>query len=157
MSHGMKKFAHTGPNMTPMVDVVMCILIFFMLGSSFAATDLYLTSHTPVCDAGVGPAVQEGFIPTPAVRSYIQLVRYDQRTVASAFGLPPTADLISHAALPDAIASLPDILRRQHGKLTPDAQIVIAADRRVPYQDVISAYDACTYAGFAHVAFALPR
>ena len=37
--------AHGGPNMTPMVDVVMCILIFYMLSATFANPDLFLTNN----------------------------------------------------------------------------------------------------------------
>ena len=37
---GMHSAHHVGPNMTPMVDVVMVILIFFMLGSSFTSPRL---------------------------------------------------------------------------------------------------------------------
>ena len=51
----MKKMAHVGPNMTPMVDVVMCILIFFMLGSTFLQTEMFLQSSMPAIDkAGLG-------------------------------------------------------------------------------------------------------
>ena len=46
---------NVGPNMTPMVDVVMCILIFFMLGTSLASPELFLKSHTAAIDkAGLG-------------------------------------------------------------------------------------------------------
>jgi biopolymer transport protein ExbD len=38
----------SGPNMTPLVDVVMVILIFLMLAGSFGATSHYLTSKSTV-------------------------------------------------------------------------------------------------------------
>jgi len=45
----MKKFGsrtpakfESGPNMTPLVDVVMCILIFLMMVGTFATGELYL-------------------------------------------------------------------------------------------------------------------
>ena len=44
------KQAHydSGPNMTPLVDVVMVILIFLMLAGSFGANEWYLTSNLPI-------------------------------------------------------------------------------------------------------------
>src|SRR5215210_3805039 len=45
----------SGPNMTPLVDVVMVILIFLMLAGSFAGGVHYLTSNLPIKkDGGVG-------------------------------------------------------------------------------------------------------
>jgi len=148
MSHGMKKFAHTGPNMTPMVDVVMCILIFFMLGSSFSIPDLYLSSNTPAVEKA-GLSNSTATESTPAVRNYIQLKRLGDETVASAFGAAPTADLVT-----DAPSSLVGLLRTKSGQLSKDVQIIIAPEPRVPYKDVIAVYDACIGAHFEHVAFA---
>src|SRR5256885_8124330 len=36
-----------GPNMTPMVDVVMVILIFFMASASFAGSEWFLKTAIP--------------------------------------------------------------------------------------------------------------
>src|SRR6267143_30177 len=43
-----------GPNMTPLVDVVMVILIFLMLTGSFAAGEHFLQSNMPLTKTGVG-------------------------------------------------------------------------------------------------------
>ena len=43
----MKKMAHVGPNMTPMVDVVMVILIFFMTWMSFVGAEWFLRTALP--------------------------------------------------------------------------------------------------------------
>src|SRR6201986_971875 len=44
----------SGPNMTPLVDVVMVILIFLMLAGSFGGAEHYLLSTTPLTKGGVG-------------------------------------------------------------------------------------------------------
>src|SRR5256885_841795 len=44
----------SGPNMTPLVDVVMVILIFLMLAGSFAGAEHYLVSNVPFTDKGAG-------------------------------------------------------------------------------------------------------
>src|SRR4028118_642974 len=42
----------SGPNMTPLVDVVMVILIFLMLAGSFGSDAHYLTSNIPIKQSG---------------------------------------------------------------------------------------------------------
>jgi biopolymer transport protein ExbD len=44
----------SGPNMTPLVDVVMVILIFLMLAGSFGASEHYLASKVPITKNGSG-------------------------------------------------------------------------------------------------------
>src|SRR5258707_78634 len=44
----------SGPNMTPLVDVVMVILIFLMLAGSFEGAEHYLVSNMPVRQGGAG-------------------------------------------------------------------------------------------------------
>src|SRR5437667_3831324 len=54
----------SGPNMTPLVDVVMVILIFLMLAGSFAGAEHFLISNQPLTKSGVGGApLPAGFIP----------------------------------------------------------------------------------------------
>src|SRR5688500_9695108 len=52
---GAKKVHYdSGPNMTPLVDVVMVILIFLMLAGSFAGAEHYLISNLPITQQGAG-------------------------------------------------------------------------------------------------------
>src|SRR5688572_3664405 len=62
---GAKKVHYdSGPNMTPLVDVVMVILIFLMLAGSFGANEHYLTSNLPISQGGVGQTdPKEGEVP----------------------------------------------------------------------------------------------
>src|SRR5437763_2103503 len=65
----------SGPNMTPLVDVVMVILIFLMMAGSFGGAEHYLTTNIPLKQKGVG-AVQPppGFIPDEPIN-----IRVDSR------------------------------------------------------------------------------
>src|SRR4051794_25813632 len=46
---GAKKVHYdSGPNMTPLVDVVMVILIFLMLAGSFGTAEHFMVSKTPI-------------------------------------------------------------------------------------------------------------
>src|SRR4051812_38395572 len=44
----------SGPNMTPLVDVVMVILIFLMLAGQFGGAEHYLASTMPLVKGGTG-------------------------------------------------------------------------------------------------------
>src|SRR3984957_15631451 len=46
----------SGPNMTPLVDVVMVILIFMMLAGSFGGMERYLISNVPINRNGAARA-----------------------------------------------------------------------------------------------------
>ena len=43
----------SGPNMTPLVDVVMVILIFLMMVGNFGALEHYLLSNVPLIASAV--------------------------------------------------------------------------------------------------------
>ena len=54
MRSAQKVHYDAGPNMTPLVDVVMVILIFLMLTGSFAVGEHFLQSNMPVTKKGAG-------------------------------------------------------------------------------------------------------
>lgn len=152
MSSGKKKglakmSAHVGPNMTPMVDIVMCILIFFMLGSSFALPDLYLTNNTPaITKKGLGEDDKTASV-LPAVQDKLELKRLADKTKVFAFGL----------MIEDLDKALPEILGQKQRELSKDVQIIIVPEKAVKYQDVITVYEACMKAHFTNVAFGYPK
>jgi glutamyl/glutaminyl-tRNA synthetase len=66
MRFGVNKRVHydSGPNMTPMVDVVMVLLVFLMLAGSFAGSEHYLVSNQVFNPrGGGGQAPPPGFVP----------------------------------------------------------------------------------------------
>ena len=151
-----KMSANVGPNMTPMVDVVMCILIFFMLGSSFVAPELFLQNNTRAVDkAGLGNEATDEKL--PAVRMNIILRRQGDATWVSAFD----SKLLKMNALDDADQTenqqIAAYFEQKKRTLSDDVQIIIIPDKEVPYQDVITIYDDCTKAKFKEVAFAPAR
>jgi len=144
--------AHVGPNMTPMVDVVMCILIFFMLGSSFILPELFLKSNTAAIDKG-GLGTEASNQKLPSAKMNITLRRQGNDTWVSAGDTPPMqmnklddADQGNNEAI---FGRLSD--RRQH--ISDDVQVLIVPDEKVPYQDVITIYDFCVKLAFKQVAF----
>jgi biopolymer transport protein ExbD len=151
-----KMHHHVGPNMTPMVDIVMCILIFFMLGTSLATPELFLKSNTAAVDKeGLGndPGGQK----LPAVRLSIKLSRGTvagkQITAVTAFNeapLPMNAVTDADQRLNQAIYQR---LAARRKTISDDVQVLIVPDQDVPYQDVITIYDYCVKLEFKQVAF----
>jgi biopolymer transport protein ExbD len=139
-----------GPNMTPMVDVVMCILIFFMLGSVFLNERFLVSDVHPA----LGGSTVDRELKLPPVRSQITLVRRGDDTWVSAFG----GDLLQMNRRNDRDQSLNEkiaaLFSEKSRTLSPDVQIIIQPGKGVPWQDVISVYDSCIKAQFKQVAFA---
>ncbi len=136
---------HVGPNMTPMVDVVMVILIFFMLGSSFVSPDWYLTNNTPAIKGGLSNVKTNAMPPT---RINIKLRVRGTHTVAILPGLQ-TGDLSGELAT---------FLTNKHKALVKGVpvQIFISPSNGVPYKDIITTYSDCIQARFKQVAFRPP-
>jgi biopolymer transport protein ExbD len=149
-----KMSVNVGPNMTPMVDIVMCILIFFMLTTSIAAPNLFLKSNTAaISKEGLG--TMEGDTKLPAVRMTIKLARQAGETWVSAFDNPlMVMDKIGagDGAHPNN-DKIFEILEARRKTISDEVQVLIAPDDKVPYQDVITIYDFCVKLKFKQVAF----
>jgi biopolymer transport protein ExbD len=147
-----KMSAHVGPNMTPMVDVVMCILIFFMLGSSFVMPELFLKSNMAAIDKG-GLGTEQGHQKLPSVKMNIVLKRQGENTWVSAGDTAP----MQMNKLDDLDQSnnegIFNRLAERRKSISDDVQVLIVPEGKVPYQDVITVYDYCTKLQFKQVAF----
>jgi biopolymer transport protein ExbD len=133
-----------GPAMTPMVDVVMVILIFFMASATFAGMEWFLKTALPKQGVVERPATGEAGDPfrLPPARFEITLERgRDGATVATGQGFEPTP-------MEDLKARLEELAR---GAGAEDLVLVIRSNADVPYGDVIRAHDAATAAGIVKV------
>ena len=151
-----KKMAHVGPNMTPMVDVVMCILIFFMLGTTLATPEVFLKSNTAAIDKqGLGS--EQGVQKLPAVRMNIKLARAKVggkvTTVVTAFNEAPLPMNPVNDANQSLNQAIEGRLTKRRATISDDVQVLIVPERDVPYQDVITIYDYCVKLSFKQVAF----
>ena len=147
---GAKKIHYdSGPNMTPLVDVVMVILIFLMLAGQFVGQEHYLISNLPLSQSGAGAQkIPPGFIPDEPID-----IRVDSPTpdafVATA-GRIRTGDI--------------DVLTQQlknmrlalfaAGKDDDHLQVKIGPAKNVKYRFLIQVYEAALNAGYKKVAFA---
>lgn len=134
----------TWPNLAPMVDVIMVILIFFMLGTRFKFHEAVLPTQLPA-DVGPGPGASVAIAP---------LVR-----IGLLAGHQPsdyTITIMHQPLAPNDFRALASLLvaKRQAGA-DPTARVIIDAEPGVQYRHVVKAFDACVRAGFENVQFAV--
>ena len=132
-----------GPNMTPMVDVVMVILIFFMASATFAGAEWFLRTAIPRPAPETPPKDPSGDpFQVPPARFELMLSRGpDGKTVASGQGFEPVT-------MPELQARLAELAR---GTSAEDLVLIIRPAPEVPYADVVRAHDAAMAAGIAKV------
>jgi biopolymer transport protein ExbD len=141
----------SGPNMTPLVDVVMVILIFLMLAGSFVGAEHFLVSNLPFSEKGAGAAAAPaGFIPDEPLD-----IRVDPR--ATGDGFVASAGQIRVDNNPEALTQQLIRMRKQlnaAGKPTSTIQVKINPGKNVKYKHLIAVYEAALRADFEKVAFA---
>jgi biopolymer transport protein ExbD len=130
--------AHAGPNMTPMVDVVMVILIFFMASAAMLGPEWFLRASLPV----VGPAGG----PDDAVRLTLRLSRGaggGAARIEAAIGDAPARDLSMDEAR--------DLLASQHRGAGTRLVVLVEPGAGASYEDVVAVHEWCEALGVARV------
>jgi len=139
----------SGPNMTPMVDIVMVILIFLMLAGSFVGAEHYLVSNLPFSQAGAGDTkVPPGFIPDEPLDIRVDAPMPNQ-FVATA-GQIRTGD---PAVLTAALRQMRQNMNKA-GKTDDQIQVKIGPGKNVKYRFLVQVYEAALNAGYKKIAFA---
>ena len=147
---GAKKIHYdSGPNMTPLVDVVMVILIFLMLAGSFVGAEHFLVSNLPLSQSGAGNVqLPPGYIPDEPIDIRVDSPTPD-RFVATA-GRIHTSDV---AALTNQLTRMRLALNAT-GKDDDHIQVKIGPGKNVKYRFLVQVYEAALAAGYKKVAFA---
>ena len=139
----------SGPNMTPLVDVVMVILIFLMMTGSFTQGGWFLQSSVPIKSKGGAQAeVAPGFVPDEPLE-----VRIDN----SADGFRVLAGDIRSAGDKEQLrlALVQKLSQyRASGTSGEKIQVVLMPGRNVKYENIVTVYEAALRAGFTKVGFA---
>ena len=142
----------SGPNMTPLVDVVMVILIFLMLVGTFSSGEWYLQQHTALVDAATSASTAPpppGFVPDEPI-----VIRVSE---PSADRFLAQADRISTGdkqALIEQLTKLRVDLEAI-GKPLDKLAVVIQPKPDVRHRHYMAVYEAALSAGFTKVSFAV--
>ncbi|MCC6321383.1 MAG: biopolymer transporter ExbD [Phycisphaerales bacterium] len=141
---------HFGPNMTPMVDIVMVILIFFMASAAFLGNEWFLKAAIPF-EAGRGrsPDKKNDPLALPPTRTDILLDvdAQGRTTVTLGTGL-------QRASIDEFLAY---IERFRADKAAGEIEVVIRPSSKVPYADVVRVHAACDDVGIYKVGIGVAR
>ena len=140
----------SGPNMTPLVDVVMVILIFLMLTGSFGGQEHYLISNVPTSKGGVGSASDD-------IKEEVSLeIRVDSPTPDR---FVATAGRIQADSVEKLSAQLVAMKAQFNKEGTTDdkIQVKISPGKNVKYRFLVECYQAALRAGLPKVGFATAR
>jgi biopolymer transport protein ExbD len=146
----------SGPNMTPLVDVVMVILIFLMLTGTFAAGEHFLVSTSSL--KGKSDAAK----PTGPVPDETNLdIRVDSFSRPGPDGTPQ--DIWSASAGRVRVENNREQLAAQLNKMREDfagagtsldkIQVVINPGRQTKYKHLVDVYQAAMDAKFTKIGF----
>jgi biopolymer transport protein ExbD len=131
-------------NVVPMVDVIFCLCVFFMCSMKFKQVEEKLDAWLPK-DRGATPASAPD---EPAAR--IALFFDDaMRSAVVQFGNRVVRDSAELATL--LREAREDARRKNH----PDAPVILDADGRVAWGDVVAVVNLCRSTGIRDVRFAL--
>lgn len=135
-----------GPNMTPMVDVVMVILVFFMASAAFVGPEWFLQALVPATAPPLGVGAGERPPPTvQPVRLEIALRREAGGTLADGVGL-------TAATLDEVERALREFVKdMDRGAVAEQVEVLIKPEPAVPYRDVVRIHESCQRAGVARV------
>ena len=138
----------SGPDMTPLVDVVMVLLIFLMMVGRFGGGARYLSSNLPITTAGVSnKQVDPNLVPKDPVTISVSPLP------ASGFrAFVGRTSANSGQQLTDQLKALRVGLEAA-GRKPDEIQVFIKPAKQLRYDNVVTVYAAVLDAGFSKIGF----
>jgi biopolymer transport protein ExbD len=148
---GAKKVHYdSGPNMTPLVDVVMVILIFLMLAGSFGGASNFLLSKQGIKKSGgEHRPLKPGEVPDTPLEIRVDNSRDGLGFIATGTGMQPT----NRAADVDKWLQRKKLEFNAAGTPTDKLLVTISPSKAVKYQHLIAIYQAAMKAEYPKIAF----
>ena len=157
------------PNMTAMVDLVMCILIFFMMGSKFLKPETFLSSSMPV-SLGFGSQTVSNDVETPLMID-LQRGAFGVVVVMPAgnrsMQITPPSDRKEKESeyldqLDEYMEKVTAELSKRRADLGRDVRLVLKPDPQLEYKYIAGVFNACQKAknsdgtvAFKDISFAM--
>ena len=140
------------PNLMPVVNVAMVVLIVFMIGASFAGPESYLKSNLPFKPTGGGSAeLPKDWVPDQPLDVFIDSPTPDRFTAT--VGNQKVEDEDGLVAL--LLAKRKQLAGGAGG--APDVTVQISPGRNVRYRYLIKSQEAAQRAGFKKITFTTAR
>ena len=143
------QYIRTGPAvdideaMTPMIDVVFLLLVFFVWTASFQVIEQVMPSQ--LSKAAGSDQVESVEDPEPAdFENLVIKIQMEGASPKWLVGEQPLADL---AAVRNQLQAIAEI--------SSEAPVILYPDQNVPLEHIINAWDAAKLSGFAKVQFAI--
>jgi biopolymer transport protein ExbD len=130
--------------LTPMIDCVFLLMVYFLWSSSFAVVEMSLPSELSAQSAGSGPANPDQ--PPPPEADFERIVI---RVLAGESGPAWQVNDSPVASLTELRIMLAAISR-----IKRDAPVILDPDPSVPLGDVIDVFDLSRLAGLTRIQFA---
>ncbi|WP_310821217.1 ExbD/TolR family protein [Stratiformator vulcanicus] len=140
--HEIDRSAAADQAMTPMIDVVFLLLIFFVCASVGQTPELLLA--TELAGGKIASSVSPEDQPPPLGELWIRLSRAGEATAATVNG-------VTHPDL-DALEAVLDGL--VEAEAASEMPAILDVGPEVPTGEVIRVYDACVSGGFQSIHFA---
>jgi len=132
--------------MTPMIDVVFLLLVFFVWTASFKVVEYILPT---TMSAQLGESNTDTVEPTPEEIDFEQII----------IRLADQSGLVTISINESQVASVEELAGRLEviAGIKIDAPIIIYPDPEVVMEEVIDVYDAAKRTGFEKVSFAVNK
>jgi len=145
---GAKIHYDAGPNMTPLVDIVMVILIFLMLTGTFAVGEHFLTSNIPLTKKGGGNQANTNVPLDEPLEIRVDSIGADE-------WIAQAGQLQIRNSQPGLRMQLTKMREAFNANKTPTEkiQVVINPGRNTKYKHLVEVYEAALDAKFTKVGF----
>jgi biopolymer transport protein ExbD len=151
------------PNMTAMVDLIMCILIFFMLASKFVVSETFLPSSMPV-DMGFSDRTNNaasvevnlilGMRPG-AFGVVVDLPDGSYNKTIPAPGVKPATDEEYLTTMARYMGTVAAELKRRKADLAGKVRVILKPTPDLEYKYIVGVFGAVQDAGFDNICFAV--
>jgi biopolymer transport protein ExbD len=144
----------SGPNMTPLVDVVMVILIFLMLAGSFGTGEKYMVGSTQLKSKGAGGPVPKDWVPPVTIEISVN----DRGGVRVPWN--PAVAITDNDQLTAALAKQLDVVVQQNagvGVKASTVELILRPDASTEWEKLAPVYAAALRAKFEKIGFAPAR
>ena len=134
-------------NVAPMVDIIFCLCIFFMCSFHFKQLEGKMESWLPKDKGVFGDPV-----PNPILEEVRVFMRWDEATgdvIRKVNAKPAGSDVELGQIMEDGIAKFKSLGR-------PDTPVIIDAEPKVPWKEVIKVMDICKQHKLEKVELAAP-